>query len=107
MTGRPDRWIVIPDWDEFQHYKDRAPLWIKTYTRLLHDDAYLDLDIAARGILHGLWLLYADLDGVVSESRARAILAPSGTHRGSHRVHTGNISRAYRRHIESLNDAGF
>ncbi len=60
MTG--DLWIVIPRWDGpdgFQHYRDRAPVWIKTYTRLMSDDAYLGLTGNRRAILHGLWLEYA------------------------------------------------
>jgi hypothetical protein len=54
-----ERWIVIPNWDEFQHYKDRNPKWIKVYTKLLHNDAYLGLSPHQRAVLHGLWLMYA------------------------------------------------
>ena len=62
---RPKRsdWIVIPRWDEFQHYKDRNPPWIKVYTRLLQDPDYRDLTPAERGLLHGLWLAYAQAAG--------------------------------------------
>jgi hypothetical protein len=54
-----ERYIWIPRWDEFQHYKDRQPPWIKVYTRLLHDDDYLNLSGHRRSILHGLWLVFA------------------------------------------------
>jgi hypothetical protein len=54
-----ERYIWIPRWDEFQHYKDRQPPWIKVYTRLLHDDDYLSLSGHRRSILHGLWLVFA------------------------------------------------
>ena len=49
-------WIEIPNWDRFQHYRDRDPPWIKFYTELLHDPDYLALSGDQRAILHGLWL---------------------------------------------------
>jgi hypothetical protein len=55
----PELWIEIANWDRFQHYKDRNPPWIKNYTELLHNPNYLGLSARHRGILHGLWLLYA------------------------------------------------
>jgi hypothetical protein len=55
----PELWIEIANWDRFQHYKDRNPPWIKNYTELLHNPNYLELPLRLRGILHGLWLLYA------------------------------------------------
>jgi hypothetical protein len=54
-----ERWIIIPGWDTFQHYKDKDPGWIKAYTSLLHKDEYLRLTGHQRGVLHGLWLAYA------------------------------------------------
>ena len=53
------KYLVVERWEEFQHYKNRAPLWIKNYTRLLHDDTYLGLSSHRRAVLHGLWLVYA------------------------------------------------
>jgi len=58
-----DLYIWIPNWDGpdgFQHYRDRDPVWIKNYTRLLSKDEYLKLSSRRRGILHGVWLLYAN-----------------------------------------------
>lgn len=57
------RWIVIPRWWEFQHYKDRDPVWIKAYVRLLDDEDYLALPPGTRSVLHGIWLAYASSDG--------------------------------------------
>lgn len=54
-----ERWIVIPNWEKFQHYKDRGPKWIKNYTRLLSNDDYLMLTGNRRALLHGLWLVFA------------------------------------------------
>lgn len=92
MAKRP-RWIVIPNWDELQHYKDRDPLWIKNYRKLLAKPEYLKLTLPQRGILHGLWLMYAE----------------------SHReipVNTAYLSRALHGRVTnaslvSLNRAGF
>ena len=54
-----ERYIVVNNWSEFQHYKDRSPKWIKNYTELLHDEGYRALSGHQRGLLHGLWLEYA------------------------------------------------
>jgi hypothetical protein len=68
-------WIEIPNWERFQHYGlYRRPLWIKNYTMLLHKDDYLDLPVGARGLLHGIWLAYADRDGLLRTSDLNAIL---------------------------------
>lgn len=94
-----EQWIVIPHWhsedghDGFQHYRDRAPTWIKFYTRLLHDDDYLSLTGDQRAILHGLWLEYASSDGQL-------------------RLDTRSITSRLRlrvttRQLERLNQAGF
>jgi hypothetical protein len=52
-------WIVVRNWERFQHYGNRRPGWIKTYTALLHDHNYRSLSGRHRGLLHGIWLLYA------------------------------------------------
>jgi hypothetical protein len=52
-------WIEVVNWNKFQHYTDRRPAWIKNYTELLHNHNYIALSARHRGILHGLWLLYA------------------------------------------------
>jgi hypothetical protein len=54
-----ERWIVIPRWEEFQHYADRDPVWIKVYSRLMSDDAFRDLTFHQRGVLVSLWIEYA------------------------------------------------
>ena len=33
-------YFSVRNWDEFQHYKDRDPTWIKLYNRLLDDYAF-------------------------------------------------------------------
>lgn len=53
------RWIVVRNWDRFQHYKDREPPWIKDYTEQLDDPAYLELTGIQRAALQGIRLKYA------------------------------------------------
>jgi hypothetical protein len=84
-------WITIPNWDRFQHYGHyRRPPWIKNYTMLLHKDDYLDLSFAARGLLHGIWLAYADRDGLLRTTD----------------LHPCLHGRVEQPHLESLNHAG-
>lgn len=54
-----ERYIVIPKWEEFQHYSNRDPVWIKVYNRLLSDDGFLDLTFHQRGVLVSMWIEYA------------------------------------------------
>jgi hypothetical protein len=88
------RYIVVDGWEKFEHYGDRrtAP-WIKNYTGLLKRDEYLDLTLAQRGVLHGLWLVYAMESGEITDR-------------------PGDLSRALGARItkatlEALNHAGF
>jgi hypothetical protein len=91
-----ERWIVIPRWDDFQHAdaaRSRTLPWIKSWTRLLSDNAYLDLTGHQRAILHGIWLEYA-------RSHCQLTLSTvSLTRRLGLRVTT--------QHLEALNHAGF
>ena len=89
-------WIVIPKWDEFQHRdmaRSSVPPWIKTYTKLMGDDDFLDLSFHLRGILVSLWLEYA-------AARRQLRGSPS---RLSRRLG----KRITARDIESLYHAGF
>jgi hypothetical protein len=56
-----ERYISVRDWRRFQHYDParRTPPWIKQYTELLHDDAYMSLPVGTALVLHRLWLEYA------------------------------------------------
>src|SRR5262245_37557083 len=86
-------WIVIPRWDEFQHYKDRDPSWIKNQRALLHSNEYRQLSFALRGVLHSLWLEYASSNGQVPDD-PRSLTWLLG-------------QRVTRRMLDSLNHAGF
>src|SRR4029077_13635872 len=88
-----DGWIVIPNWPQFQHYKDRDPLWLKEYISQLHDDRLRKLSLALRGLLFSLHLLYAASDGRVQKN-ALAITHELGC-------------RVTDEQIDALNHAGF
>lgn len=91
-----DRWIVIPNWREFQHYKNRDPNWVKVYTRLLSDDSWLSLTFHVRGVLVGLWLAYARSDGQLRGSTVTLT-----------RQLGGDVGqRVTTRDLDSLNHAG-
>lgn len=51
--------ISIKNWDEFQHYKDRNPPWIKFYHSLLDDYEYSCLQDDSKLLLISLYLLAA------------------------------------------------
>lgn len=56
--------ILTPKhWAEFQHYKDRAPAWIKLHRKLLDDFAFNRLPLASRALAPMLWLLASEYDG--------------------------------------------
>lgn len=56
--------LIPKNWNEFQHYKDRAPTWIKLHRSLLDDFAFCRLPVASRALAPFLWLLASeDKDG--------------------------------------------
>jgi hypothetical protein len=94
-----ERYIVIPEWEQFQNAdvlkksRDGRLPWIKVPTRLLDDDAFMELTPHQRAVLYGLWLAYAS----------------SGCQL---RVNTTSLSRRLglrvsTRQLDALNRAGF
>ncbi len=60
------------NWQEFQHYKDRCPPWIKLHRDLLNDRLYMCLPVASKALAPLLWLLACEskdgsFDGSVDE----------------------------------------
>lgn len=87
-----DRWIVVPNWDKFQHYGNRrTPPWIKVYLELIHKPEWEDLTFAERGLLVTIWVHYAASRGHLRQSQVRP---KSGL-------------RHFQDHLKSLSDAGF
>lgn len=85
-------YIYIPNWDEFQHYHDRDPVWIKLYLRLLDKDEYRALTMSQRGLLHDIWIL------VARAGNGRLVASP--------RTLSGQLGTRVR-HLEPLIHAGF
>ncbi len=58
--------LQIKNWESFQHYKDRAPPWIKLHKSLLDNYEYQCLPVASKAIAPMIWLLASeDVDGAV------------------------------------------
>ena len=72
-----DGWIVIPNWEKFQHYQDRDAPWIKVYVRLNSDDDWLAMSTALRGVLTTIWLEYARSDGQLRVGRVMELCGKS------------------------------
>ena len=86
-----DRWITVPNWERFQHYKDRNPTWIKLYTELNSRVEWLSLTWQQRGVLVTIWAEFARAHGTIRVSDvSRLCHQPLRT-----------------RHLEALADAGF
>lgn len=54
--------LVVKKWEEFQHYKDRQPPWIKLHKTLLDDFAFHCLPVASRALAPCIWLLASESD---------------------------------------------
>lgn len=53
------RVLRVVKWEEYQHYKDRNPVWVKIYTELLDRPSWLSLSDIARAQIVGCWMLAA------------------------------------------------
>lgn len=53
------KYFGVRNWQKFQHYKERNPVWVKAYVELLDNPEFLALPDAAKGQLFALWLLAA------------------------------------------------
>lgn len=58
----PQPRITICKWDDFQHYKDRTPPWIKLHRKLLTNREWRAIDGFSGRLLVELWLLASDKD---------------------------------------------
>lgn len=52
--------IKIKNWEELQHFKDRSPIWIKLYKRILDQRDIMTLSSDAFKFLVCLWLLASE-----------------------------------------------
>jgi hypothetical protein len=90
-TNHQKGWIIVPNWDDFQHYKDRVPPWIKLYLELADKAEWRRLTLAERGLLVSIWIAFARTRGVVRASELPSFVAAS----------------TREKHLTSLSDAGF
>ena len=59
--------MKIKDWDQFQHFKDRNPIWVKLYRTLLDDIEWHKLSGDDAKALVMLWLLASEKNGELPE----------------------------------------
>ena len=52
--------MKVKGWEDFQHYKDRSPPWIKLHKTLLDNYEYQCLPIASKALAPMLWLLASE-----------------------------------------------
>jgi hypothetical protein len=55
--------LTPKNWGQFQHYKDRAPPWIKLHKCLLDDYKFACLPVASRALAPCIWLLASEYEG--------------------------------------------
>lgn len=58
-------YLRVKNWENFQHYKDRSPPWIKLQRDLLRDYDFLRLQDASKLQLILIWLLASQLDNKI------------------------------------------
>lgn len=59
------QYLRVKNWQEFQHYKDRSPPWIKIYRELLTDYNFSTLPDHIKGQLLMIWILASQLDNKI------------------------------------------
>jgi hypothetical protein len=59
------QYLRVKNWEEFQHYKDRSPPWIKLHRTLLDDYEFSALPDATKAHLLLIWVLASQLSGRV------------------------------------------
>jgi len=62
----------IKNWDRFQHFKDRKPIWIKLYRDLLDDLNWHELDPKSAKALVMIWLIASEDLGTLPEIKTLA-----------------------------------
>lgn len=55
--------LRVRNWAEFQHYKDRAPAWIKLHKGLIDNYEFHRLPLASKALAPLFWLLASEHDG--------------------------------------------
>jgi len=61
-------WYKIANWEEFQHYKDRCPPWVKLHVSLLSSDDWVVSDDASRVLLIASMVVASKNNGKIDAS---------------------------------------
>jgi len=64
--------LRIKGWEQFQHFKDRRPPWIKLYRDILDDIQWHELPAQSAKILVMLWLIASENDGYLPDTKTLA-----------------------------------
>lgn len=59
------KYLRVKNWENFQHYKDRSPPWIKLHRDLLRDYEFRCLQDASKLHLMLIWLLASQMDNKI------------------------------------------
>lgn len=51
------KYLRVPNWDEYQHYKDRNPPWIKLHNQLLDNFEFTTMPDESKAHLLAIWML--------------------------------------------------
>jgi len=62
----------IKNWNKFQHFKDRKPIWIKLYRDLLDDLNWHELDGKSAKALVMIWLIASEDCGKLPDTKSLA-----------------------------------
>lgn len=63
--------LSVSNFSELQHYRDRNPVWIKMYVRLLDNDEFLDLPEVSQRHLMMLWIVAAKTNNRLPDNPKR------------------------------------
>jgi hypothetical protein len=58
-------YLKVKNWEEYQHYRDRYPPWIKLHAKLLNDFDFMSLAPASKCLLMLLWILASENEGKI------------------------------------------
>lgn len=60
--------LAVTNWNRYQHYRDRTPVWVKYYVDVVHDEKLKRLPIATRLLWDQMLLLAATFQNSVPNS---------------------------------------
>jgi hypothetical protein len=61
-------YLSVTNWAEYQHYRDRTPIWIKVHVETLHDEKLRTMPIPTRLLWDQMLLLAATFQNAVPNS---------------------------------------